>query len=214
MGKRFGDSVLKFVEDNFSGDSLKRISFVGHSLGGLIIRAGLEELSDYKSKMHIFLTYSTPHLGCMHQSSKLVSAGMWFLKKWNDSKSLAQLELEDSKDLSKTFLYKLSENKSIGWFRHVLLFSSIQDKYSPYESSRVEIKERKSDSVNEKLYAQMAQNLLSRMNANTMRRIDVIFKIGKSAFDTFIGREAHIEFLINVKFLKMLFYKYGELFSK
>jgi len=54
---------------------MDRLSFVGHSLGGLIIRSALPYLEQYASKMHLYMTLSSPHLGYMYQSSKLVDAG-------------------------------------------------------------------------------------------------------------------------------------------
>jgi len=43
------------------------VSFVGHSLGGLIIRAALPELRRvYGRYFHLFLSFSTAHLGLMY----------------------------------------------------------------------------------------------------------------------------------------------------
>lgn len=55
--------------------SFKRLSFIGHSLGGLIIRSALPYLEEFKDKMHLFMTLSSPHLGYMYHQSKLVDAG-------------------------------------------------------------------------------------------------------------------------------------------
>ena len=56
---------------------LEKLSFVGHSLGGLIIRAALPHLIKYKEQMYTFVTFSSPHLGYMYSSSSIVDAG-WF----------------------------------------------------------------------------------------------------------------------------------------
>lgn len=40
-----------------------RLSFVGHSLGGLIIRAALPFLSFYEEFFANFITFSSPHIG-------------------------------------------------------------------------------------------------------------------------------------------------------
>jgi len=44
-------------------------------LGGLIIRAALPHLKEYKDNFHTFLSLSTPHLGLLYGESSLVDAG-------------------------------------------------------------------------------------------------------------------------------------------
>ena len=51
------------------------MSFIGHSLGGLIIRSALEHLEKFSPKMHLYMTLSSPHLGYMYNSSKIIDAG-------------------------------------------------------------------------------------------------------------------------------------------
>ena len=89
LGHNLASEVISNIESCFeSVDSVEKISFVGHSLGGLIIRSALTFLMDLKDKFHTIMTLSSPHLGYMQGGSKLVSAGMWFLKKWKKSKCL------------------------------------------------------------------------------------------------------------------------------
>jgi len=47
MGKRLADEVLVYVNDNLPITSLGRLSFIGHSMGGLIIRAALPSLEKF-----------------------------------------------------------------------------------------------------------------------------------------------------------------------
>ena len=63
-----------------------RLSFIGHSLGGLIIRAALPYLECYSSKMHLFMTFSSAHLGYMN-SSKLIETGIFTLNKQKTPKN-------------------------------------------------------------------------------------------------------------------------------
>lgn len=56
------------------------------------------------------MTFSSPHLGYMQGGSKLVGAGLWFLKKWKKSKCLQQLAMQDENNMEKTFIYQLSKN--------------------------------------------------------------------------------------------------------
>lgn len=103
---------------------MSRLTFIGHSLGGLIIRAALPYLEKFKEKMHGYLTLCSPHLGYMYKSSKLFNAGMWVLKKWRKSTCLSQLAMTDSKELEKTALFELSKSEGLNWFHNVILVSS------------------------------------------------------------------------------------------
>ena len=68
--------VIQFVNEWCPGNTLARISFIGHSLGGLIIRASLPYLEQFKLKVHTFITFSSPHLGYMYNSSTIITTGM------------------------------------------------------------------------------------------------------------------------------------------
>lgn len=52
-------------------------SFIGHSLGNIIIRAALlrPEMKAWLPKLHTFLSLSGPHLGTPYNSSGLVNMG-------------------------------------------------------------------------------------------------------------------------------------------
>jgi len=213
MGRKLGREVREYIEQWSFKTPLKKISFFGHSLGGVITRAALPLLAKYKDKMHAFITFSSPHLGCIYQDSKLVKAGMWFLKKWNTSKALDQLGLSDNKDYRETFMYKLSKAEGLGWFKHIFLISSFLDSYSPYDSARIEIyKKVKSGSAKETAYMEMASNILSQIKASALYRIDVAFRIKSAGINTFIGRTAHIEFLENKVLMQLIAYRYAHLF--
>ena len=84
------------------------ISFIGHSLGGLIIRAALPHLEEFKDKFYTYISLSSPHLGYMYNTNQLFNAGMWFLKKWRGSTSLTQMSMSDASKVEETCLYKLS----------------------------------------------------------------------------------------------------------
>ena len=87
------------------------MSFIGHSLGGLIIRASLEHLQEFSDKMYTYMSLSTPHLGYMYTSSKIIEAGIWILKRWRKSQCLQQLSMTDSKNYEDCYLFKLSSSK-------------------------------------------------------------------------------------------------------
>ena len=61
------------------------------------------------------------------------------------------------------------------------------------------------------LYRTMVYNILSKVNKESVRRIDVNFVIPDKNLDSFIGRTAHIQFLENIPFMKILFYSMEEI---
>ena len=110
MGVRLAQEILQYINEWCPSNTLGKISFIGHSLGGIIIRSALPYLQDYSSKMKTFMSFSSHHLGFMYNSSTIIDAGIWFLKKWKKSKSLKQLTMSDARRYEDTFIYKLSKN--------------------------------------------------------------------------------------------------------
>lgn len=82
QGRKLANEVINYIENYFELDEIKRVSFIGHSLGGVIIRASLPYLEQLKDKFYTYMTLSSPHLGYLYSPKFLVSAGMWVLKKW------------------------------------------------------------------------------------------------------------------------------------
>lgn len=58
----------------------------------------------------------------------------------------------------------------------------------------------------------MVHNLMSRLTLQKLIKLDVNFKLTQS-IDTIIGRKAHMQFLENEGFLRMLVYRYPEFFA-
>jgi hypothetical protein len=131
--------VKVYIKEWSEGMIFKKISFIGHSIGGLIIRACLPHLKEFSNRLWMYISLSSPHLGYIYSTSKLIDAGIWILKTWKKSKSLEQLSLSDCKNLQETCIYKLSEFEGLNWFNHVFLVSSHQDHYAPYESTRIQL---------------------------------------------------------------------------
>lgn len=208
LGNNLAFELKQFIADNKAAQ-IGNISFIGHSLGGLIIRAAIPLLTEYCSKFHLFMTLSSPHLG-VKEASKLVRAGIWIVCNLNKATSLSELRLDDAKKVENSYLYKLSLSAGTELFTHLALVSSPQDRYSPYFSSRIEVIK---NSINKhyKAYAAMAKNLLA--NRQKLYRIDADFKIQNSNFDSWIGRAGHIEFLENRQFMKFLLYMHPEFFE-
>ena len=79
MGKKLALEIKEFIQVYVPGRKISKLSFVGHSMGGLIIRASLPHLKEYKDRMGCFMTVSTPHLGVNKGDSKLVEFGILFI---------------------------------------------------------------------------------------------------------------------------------------
>lgn len=94
-------------------------------------------MEKYKDKFHGYLTLCSPHLGYMYKSSKIFTTGMWVLKSWKKSVVLNQLSMSDTKNIEDTTLYLLSRQKGPSWFKHMILVSSFQDQYAPFDSARI-----------------------------------------------------------------------------
>lgn len=75
MGENLATEVIDFVRDWTAKIPLGKLSFIGHSMGGLIIRAALPRLDCFKMQMHTILTLGSPHMGYMYNKSKLIDTG-------------------------------------------------------------------------------------------------------------------------------------------
>ncbi|XP_069830695.1 protein FAM135A isoform X3 [Dendropsophus ebraccatus] len=208
MTDRLLDEIIQYIQ--IYNLAISRISFIGHSLGNLIIRSVLSRprFKCYLGKLHTFLSLSGPHLGTLYNSSALVNTGLWFMQKWKKSGSLLQLTCRDHSDPRQTFLYKLSKKPGLEYFRNVVLVSSLQDRYVPYHSARIEMcKTALKDKQSGPVYAEMIQNILLPVLQNkdcNLVRYDVIHALPNTA-NSLIGRAAHIAVLDSEVFLEKFF---------
>ncbi|OII70888.1 uncharacterized protein cubi_00816 [Cryptosporidium ubiquitum] len=207
MGKRLSDEIITAISP-FS-KSLKKLSFVGHSLGGIIIRAALPHLYMFSSQFYLYWSLSAPHLGCISNNSKLINAGVWIMRKWSSSQCINQLALSDSPNYEETFMYKLATEHSalFSKFRHIVLCSSHQDMYAPYDSARAEY-----SPDGPSVYKVMVESLLKDVDPTRIVKVDVNFHLPQKNLDTFIGRAAHIQVIENQLFVKILVSRFPEWF--
>ncbi|XP_041866375.1 protein FAM135A isoform X2 [Melanotaenia boesemani] len=208
MTDRLLDEIVQYIQ--IYNLTVSKISFVGHSLGNLIVRSVLTRprFKCYLSKLHTFLSLSGPHLGTLYNSSALVNTGLWFMQKWKKSGSLLQLTCRDHSDPRQTFLYKLSKKSGLQYFKNVVLVGSLQDRYVPYHSARIEMcKTALKDKQTGPVYAEMIENLLLPVLQNkdcNLVRYDVIHALPNTA-NSLIGRAAHIAVLDSEIFLEKFF---------
>ncbi|XP_060562214.1 protein FAM135B-like [Ruditapes philippinarum] len=206
MTQRLVNEVLHHIE--MYSLKVAKLSFIGHSLGTIIIRSALTnvEMIPLLPKLYTFLSLSGPHLGTLYNNSGLVNMGMWFMQKWKKSGSLLQLSLKDGVDPRQSFLFKLSQKPGLEFFCHVLLVGSSQDRYVPYHSSRIEMckaAQRESTGLGS-VYAEMVANILQPIVNNPkckLIRYDIFHALPSTA-NTIIGRAAHIAVLDSEIFIE------------
>ncbi|XP_063169290.1 protein FAM135A isoform X4 [Candoia aspera] len=208
MTDRLLDEIIQYIQ--IYNLTISKISFIGHSLGNLIIRSVLTRprFRYYLSKLYTFLSLSGPHLGTLYNSSALVNTGLWFMQKWKKSGSLLQLTCRDHSDPRQTFLYKLSRKAGLQYFKNIILVGSLQDRYVPYHSARIEMcKTALKDKQTGPIYAEMIQNLLLPVLQSkdcSLVRYNVHCALPNTA-DSLIGRAAHIAVLDSDIFLEKFF---------
>ena len=90
-----------------------RISFIAHSIGGLVFRLAFKHpnLSHYKPLFHFFLSLNVPHLGLLF-AKYTTELGAKLIKMFTESIQMGELLLTDQKDMRQTTLYKLTADDS------------------------------------------------------------------------------------------------------
>ncbi|KAL7202592.1 hypothetical protein ACSBR1_034122 [Camellia fascicularis] len=134
MGVRLAQEVAHFIKKKMDKASRSgnlrniKLSFVGHSIGNVIIRTALTEsiMEPYLRYLYTYLSVSGPHLGYLYSSNSLLNSGLWLLKKLRGTQCIHQLTYTDNPDLQNTFFYKLSKQKTLENFKNIVLLSSPQ----------------------------------------------------------------------------------------
>mmetsp|Transcript_10566 Transcript_10566/g.10577 ORF Transcript_10566/g.10577 Transcript_10566/m.10577 type:complete len:130 (-) Transcript_10566:27-416(-) len=118
-----------------------------------------------------------------------------------------QLSMTDAQNPRDSFIYKLSLEPGLEWFKHIALVSSFQDSYAPFESARIEVGPKAAnDQSKGAFYIEMANNILSKITLKKLYRLDVNFKIKGKSIDSMIGRAAHILMLENEPLIQMILF--------
>ncbi|XP_031091434.1 protein FAM135B-like isoform X1 [Ipomoea triloba] len=229
MGLNLAQEVTSYIKKRMdkvtrSGnlESIK-LSFVGHSLGNVIIRAALTEsiMEPYLRYLYTYVSVSGPHLGYLYSSNSLFNSGLWVLKKLRGTQCIHQLTFSDDPDIENTFLYKLCKQKTLENFRNIILLSSPQDGYVPYHSARIEMCQASLMDKTRKgiLFMDMLNNCLEQMYTSSselrvIMRCDVNFDMSLQGrnLDTVIGRAAHIEFLDSDTFARLIMWSFPDMF--
>ncbi|EFH62953.1 hypothetical protein ARALYDRAFT_475399 [Arabidopsis lyrata subsp. lyrata] len=233
MGQRLAQEVVSFLKrkkDRYARQGhLKsiKLSFVGHSIGNVIIRTAIADslMEPYRRFLHTYLSLSGPHLGYLYSTNSLFNSGLWLLKKLKSTQVIHQLTLTDDPDLRHTFFYKLCKQKTLENFKNIILLSSPQDGYVPYHSARIESCQPASFDSSKKgvAFLEMLNNCLDQIRGpvpeaphqqRVFMRCDVNFDMtvyGRN-LNSFIGRAAHIEFLESDIFARFIMWSFQDLF--
>lgn len=229
MGSRLAEEVTAFLRkkidkiSRYGGCKDIKLSFVGHSIGNIIIRSALTDrlFDPYRKNLHTYMSVSGPHLGYWYSSNSLFNSGLWVLKKLKNTQCIHQLTFSDDPDLQNTFFYKLCKQKTLENFKNIILLSSPQDGYVPYHSARIELCPASSSDYSKKaqVFLEMLNSCLDQIRAplsvqRVFMRCDVNFNSSNQGknLNTFIGRAAHIEFLETDIFAKFIMWSFPELF--
>ncbi|KAL8167672.1 hypothetical protein V2J09_009171, partial [Rumex salicifolius] len=154
MGLRLAQEVISFLKKKMDkasrSGSIKsiKLSFVGHSIGNVIIRTALTEriMEPYLRFLHTYVFVSGPHLGYLYSSNSLFNSGLWILKKLKNTQCIHQLTLTDDPDLHDTFFYKLCQvAASLNSYECYILQTGTsifiwQGNQSPFEQQQLAVK--------------------------------------------------------------------------
>lgn len=105
--------------------------------------------------------------------------------------------MTDSDFMRETTLYELSRTPGLEYFKSIVLIGSNQDSYVPFDSARLEVATSVLEQKYGEIIVEMSENIIGRIKAPAIYKVDVNFMINESNLDTFIGRAAHIMFLEN-----------------
>uniref|UniRef100_A0ACD5YCH1 Uncharacterized protein n=2 Tax=Avena sativa TaxID=4498 RepID=A0ACD5YCH1_AVESA len=229
MGSRLAGEAVAFVKKKvdklarYGGCKELKLSFVGHSIGNVIIRSALADptLQPYLKNLYTYMSISGPHLGYWYSSNSLFNSGLWLLKKLKGTQCIHQLTFSDDQDPQNTFFYRLCKSKTLENFKNIILLSSPQDGYVPYHSARIELCPAASTDNSRKgqVFTEMLNNCLDQIRApssetRVFMRCDVNFDQSAQGrnLNTMIGRAAHIEFLETDIYAKFIMWSFPELF--
>lgn len=97
-------------------EGLRRVSFLGHSVGALVLRLAFRNplLTPFTRFFHLFLSLNAPHCGVTF-SKRPIDWGSRFLAFVNSSQLVDELLLKDDKNPRNTLLYRMSQNSG-GFF--------------------------------------------------------------------------------------------------
>ncbi|KAK6725729.1 hypothetical protein RB195_004195 [Necator americanus] len=189
-----------------------RVSFVAHSLGGVIVRAAVcrDEAEWLRPRLHCLMTINSPHLGLAYVG-KGVNLGIQFMQWWKQSRCMEQLSLKDETTFCDSLLFRLSQKKTFGLFRRVLLIGTPADLFVPCHSALLTPCKSalKDPSALGSTYRDMLSNVHDDITTSDRTTVAIRYStwhsISSPRASRFTGRAAHIAAVEDDIFIEKLF---------
>lgn len=211
QGKLVAEEVSRYIAGMDDPDSVQRISFVGHSLGTLVIREALGSniMKPYVDRLCTFISLGGTHLGYTFGNNSLLTSAMWVYQRWTKSASLRQLNIKDCASPQQGFVASLAQKPALEKFKHVVLVASGQDRYAPFFSARIQVAPTANErsQIGSASIAMVGALMKPLIMSHTTKvtRLGVCFGGSAGAFlDSAIGRAAHIQFLEDHALIHMI----------
>ena len=109
--------IRKHISEIKNDYEIEKITLIGYSMGGLVLRAALPYLSCYAEYFENFISIATPNLGYLNINNSLLTSGIWLVDMFAGSKILSEISLKDSKIIKNCCLTKLSDLEGLSWFK-------------------------------------------------------------------------------------------------
>ncbi|KAJ3113685.1 hypothetical protein HK100_001907 [Physocladia obscura] len=192
-----------------------RLSFVCHSLGGIIARCAIQSIAmdGLREKFDTFITLSSPHLSLYFQSNSLLASAMKLYQFVGVAKSIDQLNMRDNPDPRKCLLYIMALKEDIGLnkFKQVKFYGSQQDGYVALNSAIVNSSdlEKRLVSSNSSLpetitMIEACLEIANKLNScKNIAKYSVDFGEDPDILDV-LGRKAHVAMLTDTAFITVL----------
>lgn len=208
MGNNLAKEVVVYMAQ-VGYEKIAHISFVSHSLGGLITRVAIRHdlLQPFKSLFHTLVTLGTPHTSQALNKHVVMSSALSLYQTIYNADCIKQLYLLDHTDKRECLLYRLSQDPNLKAFKRVHVVGSAQDLYVHFEGAMLSplcrYKDYSSDldTQLQPIYREMQQNIVS--NCRDLSRYQVHFEEIDQAKQEWglaadpLGRTAHIALVTN-----------------
>uniref|UniRef100_A0A1I7UY16 DUF676 domain-containing protein n=1 Tax=Caenorhabditis tropicalis TaxID=1561998 RepID=A0A1I7UY16_9PELO len=213
MAHNLLSEVREYVEE--ARADIQRISFMAHSLGGVIVRCAVGlapelEMQWMVDRCYTLMTINSPHLGLAYVQ-KHIHWGVQFVKWWKKSRSMEQLSFRDSVDFASSFVYRTSLNSACGKFKHIILVGTPHDQLVPYMSSLLVPSKVSNDDNSQfgEAYREMMSACLNSIRnsekSETLVRYTTFHQLGSTNAQKITGRAAHVIALEDSIFIEKLF---------
>lgn len=204
LARRFAAEARGYLAE-FPKEAKFEISFVGHSLGGLVIKASLPLLADYAPYFRTYMSLGSPHMGS-DPSKLLVGVGMGILGRFKSNQSIREMSLTDSEAL----LSRLAQVPQMQAFRSVVFVCNYEDGYIRPDSAKALLRgSAKSRERVDPIY----QSFYANIRARDVCKIGVLIPDIAKGLDKLVGRRPHVEFLQNLLVQRLVFRRIREFFD-